>query len=110
MDKSEIVARADELRAQLDGMNDSAVIQRIIAEHDLVWAVWRDPAEPDGVGTLIIKGKRRLEAAASGVEGAPSGTVRFDPGDLEVTWAAVPCKSPEAAVAMHWTFGERELD
>jgi hypothetical protein len=52
-------------------------VKRIIAENDLVFGVWPDLAEPDGIGVHIIKGKRRLRSIASGADATPGGTVRL---------------------------------
>jgi hypothetical protein len=53
--KESIVAKANEvLRSELDARTER--IKRLIVGHDLVFAVWQDPTEHDGVGTRIIKG------------------------------------------------------
>jgi hypothetical protein len=35
-------------------------VQELVAAHELVFGVWQDAVEPNGVGLLIVKGANRL--------------------------------------------------
>jgi len=52
------VELATETNATMDGT--IAPVLKILATHDLVFAVWEDRKAPDGVDMLIIKGQRFL--------------------------------------------------
>jgi hypothetical protein len=81
-------------------------VKRIIAENDLVFGVWPDLAEPDGIGVHIIKGKRRLRSIASGADPTPGGTVRLKRAAEKMRVSAVPCDCAEQAIAAQQTLGE----
>ena len=68
---AEIVACANENAAVLDG--SMAPIHGILDASDLVFCVWQDATEPDGVGMMIVKGKRRLEAIGAASNPLPIG-------------------------------------
>jgi len=63
--KRRLVELANVNDAAMDGTMGSVL--EIIADNEVVYGVWQDPTEPDGVGTLIIKGANFVhEIAASG--------------------------------------------
>jgi hypothetical protein len=41
-------------------------IGQIVADNDVVFGVFPDPAKPHGVGVYLIKGRRRLEVLRAG--------------------------------------------
>lgn len=88
-----IVHKANAVRSRIT--TDFATVWKIIVENDLVFAVWQDPTERDTVGTLIIKGKGRLEQIAS------SGQAE------DLLWTAIPCISAEQAEALRIVCHER---
>jgi hypothetical protein len=58
--KQRAVEMANRHHAAMQGMTKKQAMQfvkEILAENELVVAVWQDPDEPDGVGMLLIKGK-----------------------------------------------------
>jgi hypothetical protein len=78
---------------QLDGTTESVV--RMIDESDVVLGIWKDDAEPDGVGVIVIKGEQLLaNIGQSGQTVLPRMT-------------AIPCDCGEMALAAKVTFGEQ---
>jgi hypothetical protein len=67
-----------------DFVMDYQWVKKNIDANDLVVAVWQDPSEPLGVGTLIIKGRRLLReviatnTATPGVKGQGTLARRSD--------------------------------
>jgi hypothetical protein len=52
MDKAQIVAKANEVSELLvDGRFEP--VRALVDANELVYAVWQDEEEPDGVGTMI---------------------------------------------------------
>lgn len=92
MDRSKIVAMANEFRHRMDGTTEP--IKEAMAENDIVFGVWQDATEPDGVGIHVIKGHRRVVEIASGTAAA------------EVKVTAIPCECAEQAVAAQRILGE----
>jgi hypothetical protein len=73
-------------------------VKAIMEEAELVYGVWADAGEPDGVDWLILKGERLLrESMASG-------------GPISTQTAAIWCESREDARSVRQTFGSHELD
>jgi hypothetical protein len=62
---AEFMRRLVEMANANDALMDGtmAPVLHLIAENDLVCAVWQDRAEPGGVGTLIVKGANQVRAA-----------------------------------------------
>ncbi|MCK2056987.1 hypothetical protein [Methylobacterium sp. 37f] len=88
------VAMANETQKHLNG--DFAQVQAIVDDAELVVAVWQDPNEPNGVGTMLIKGNQSLrEIVASDQE----RTQRV---------AAIPCVSAEQAEVLRQVAGEKD--
>jgi hypothetical protein len=49
-----MVTKAQENLALIDGT--TAPIKKIIADSDLVFAIWQDLSQPHGIGCLVVKG------------------------------------------------------
>jgi len=92
-DKQRLTALANDVAPLLDGTTEP--IKAIIAENDVVFGVWQDASESDGVGIHVIKGQTRLSAIASGHVAK----------DLKV--GAIPCACQEQAIACQETLGEK---
>ena len=91
IDKRALVDMANENAALMDGT--LAPVLRLVAEHDLVFAVWPDRHTPDGVGTMIVKGANRLRAIVADYQTQP------------VTVTAVKCVNAEQAEALRRHLG-----
>ena len=103
--KSRLVDYANANKELMDGTTEP--LKRILNENDLVFGVWMNVREPDGVGTTIIKGLNRLEAIAASGKPAPAGTVAFQPPpDLRIS--AISCPSADHAEACRITLGDGE--
>jgi hypothetical protein len=98
MDKQEILAKARQNEALMDGTTDAA--QRIIESTHLVFGVWQDESLPDGIGVFIIRGERSLEAMGLRVRRIPSGHA-LPEFSLKIRWDAILFDSFEAA-ALYW--------
>ncbi len=84
--KHQLVALANANRENIT--EDFATVQAIVDGASLVFGVFRDAAEPDGVGMLVVKGHALLrEIVASGKA-------------LPVDMTAVPCSCAEQAEAL----------
>jgi hypothetical protein len=82
-------------------------VKRIIANADVVFAVWFDPAESLGIGMHVIKGRRQLApTAVAGDEQSATTTRRPGKASESLTWNAVPCMSLEQAIAAQWILGD----
>jgi hypothetical protein len=85
-----IITMAEELRAGLvpmDGPTRAQLLSEIVANSEMVFGVWPDPAAEDGHGIAVIKGAD-LMPPLEGFETAE-----------EVRIAAIPCAGEEQAVA-----------
>ncbi len=91
--KQIIVASANANRAKLTTSIEP--VRQILDASDVVFGVWNDAVEPDGVGMLLIKGHQKLrEIMASGTQGcAISG---------------IPCINIEQAEALRQVLGEQD--
>jgi hypothetical protein len=91
-----LVDMANAVGAGLDETDPRAsveVVAKIVGAADVVFGVWQDDDEPNGVGLHCIKGIERIaEIAHSGHAG-------------ELKLAAVPCTSVEQAIAAERRFG-----
>jgi hypothetical protein len=81
-----LVDLANRNNAGMDGT--MAPVLQLVAEHDLVFAVWQDSAAPHGVGVLIVKGANRLREIATGS------------GSVQVRVTAISCIAAEQAEAL----------
>jgi hypothetical protein len=97
-DKMRLVESANEHRARIRSMSPTRAmlyVEEILAESDVVYGVWSDPSEDDGVGTWLVKGRsllRDIEVRKT------AATVRT---------SAVPCDCLEQAAALQRTLGDR---
>jgi hypothetical protein len=62
---------------------------------DLVFAVWQDRTQPDGVGLRVVKGIPLL------------GEVFTTQQTKGVSWQAIPCIEEAQAVALQQVLGDR---
>jgi hypothetical protein len=86
IDRQLIKALALRNQRLMDGTTEP--VRRILDGAQLVFAVWPDSDEPDGIGTLIAKGTHRLKAIAASGKPAPDGSAAFSPSQ-KVTVNAV---------------------
>ena len=76
--------------------SDSAfLIRKILDDNDVVFGLWQDASEPDGVGMNVIKGKNLIREVVASRKAA------------KVRIAAVPCKSAEHALATEQVCGDQ---
>lgn len=93
--KGAIVEAANKIGAEMNGCGIEA-LRLLVAAHDVVFGVWQDRREPDGVGLLLIKGAQAMrEVVAAGEARAVSLT-------------AIPVHSIEEAEAMRRVIGEQD--
>lgn len=86
-----LAQRAEIVRETINGKTPEVafkLIEGIINDAELVFGVWPDKAEADGVGVSVIKGTGLLANIASGWNRRAS-----------VSIAAIPCSSYEQAAA-----------
>lgn len=69
-------------------------IRQQIEDNDLVFGVWQDSSEPDGVGWLPVKGAQKLREIMSGGE------------SVLCSVTAIPCLCLEQAEALRLHAGE----
>jgi hypothetical protein len=75
-------------------LETTADLERIIAANDVVFAVWQDLTQPEGVSFTPIKG----QALFHGI---------VDAGKLAtVTWTAIPYREATEAAAMQEVLGD----
>jgi hypothetical protein len=87
-----VVDMANANLGKLDGT--TAPIREIIEGHDVVFGVWQDLTQPDGVDMLLIKGSRACrEVIASG-------------SAARVKISAIPCECYEQAIAAQRAVGD----
>ena len=89
--------RANAHQDAMRGMSDKAAtkyVREIVADNDVVFGVWQEPAAPYGVGIRPIKGRQWLEAITT--SGVPE-MLRLN---------AVPCAEEAQAVAAEQVFGK----
>jgi hypothetical protein len=81
--------------ANRDAMDGTMTpIRCLIADNEMVVAVWQDAEEPDGVGLLVIKGDRFLR------------TVIAENRPMPARYTAIPCTCIEQAIALKEVAGE----
>jgi hypothetical protein len=92
--KRQMVDLANETGPALDGSIDQ--IKQIFADADIVYGVWQDPAEEDGVGVLLMKGAHVLrDIVSSNIS-------------KQVRTSALPCTCYEQALVAKQKFGDGE--
>jgi len=69
-------------------------LRQIIEAHDVVFAVWQDASQRDGVGVTLIKGDELLQ------------TVVDTPRAVGTKLTAIPCSGLEEAEAMRKVYGD----
>jgi hypothetical protein len=104
LSRKDLLVAAEANRIRSDSYAET--VKSIIDSHDLVFGIWRDPSETDGVGMIMLKGRRRSRAVSAGVEAAPAGTVRFRDPEVSLRWSAILFDTRDDALAAHRTFGE----
>jgi hypothetical protein len=96
--KQNAVEMANGHHATMQGMSPKRAmryVKSILADNEIVLAIWQDPSEPDGVGMLLVKGRNKLrEAIMSNVA-------------INVKTSAVPCVCYEQAIALRETLGHK---
>jgi hypothetical protein len=89
--------------AEMKGMTATktkAFVLKILADNEIVFGVWQDADEPNGIGVLLIKGKARLEASLRDV--CASGVFV-----ITTKVSAVPCACYEQALALQQAYGDK---
>jgi hypothetical protein len=92
--KREMVDAANRNNACMDGT--MAPVREILSSADVVFAVWQDAAEMDGVGYMIVKGEDVLRRIVENQLPAP------------VRQTAIACINIEQAMALLQVCGERK--
>jgi hypothetical protein len=92
----ELVNIAEINNAEMDGTMEP--IKRIVADAEVVFAIWPDLEQREGIGLLIVKGEKLLEKVS--VSGRAQ-TIKIE---------AINCVSVEQAVALKQMLGDRDLD
>ena len=91
--KAMMVALANKNLSRLNGCGIDE-IRQLVDAHEVVFGVWQDLSEPDGIGSLIIKGQQILRVVAA------------SNGSKNVSLTAIPCSCIEEAMAFHQVVGE----
>jgi hypothetical protein len=91
-----LVDLANRNEANMDGTMEP--VERIVAAGDVVFAVWQDPEEENGVGSLVVKGAKLLKEI---VASQNPQAIRID---------AVKCTCVEQAIAFRQVLGDRDHD
>jgi hypothetical protein len=97
-EKMGLAEMANAHRARMRGMSPKEAmryVREVVAGSDLVYGVWSDPDEDDGVGTWLVKGRALLQRS-----------VDHDVTTIGVKTTAVPCDCPEQAVALQQVLGD----
>jgi hypothetical protein len=93
-DIARMVEKANANAALMNGTDD--MVMKIIAENDVVWGVWQDATQRDGVGLHLIKGRHPLKIT-------PASSL---PG---IRVSAIPCAGYGDAVAKRRDIGDGKL-
>lgn len=91
-----LASMAEELRLAiipLDELERARLVTRLVTDHHMVFGVWPDADQPDGVGFQVIKG-----------EGVMPPLDGFELAE-QVTVAAIPCAGLEQAIAARDAWG-----
>ena len=79
-DIARVVKKANANATLMDGSDDT--VMKIITENDVVWGVWQDATQRDGVGLHLIKGRHALKIT-------PANSITDHPGvgnSLRMPW------------------------
>jgi hypothetical protein len=91
-----LVDLANRNEAIMDGTIEP--VRRLVAEGDVVFAVWQDPNEQYGVGFLVVKGEKLLK------EFVASRTAHA------IGYSALKCICADQAIALKQVLGDRDHD
>lgn len=97
-----IADEANRTAALMDGTTKP--VKKLLADYELVFGVWNGEDEESGVGIMLMKGMKRMEALAAAAEPAPEGAIR--PNLKGANWTAVKCAAMEQAAACREMFGD----
>lgn len=92
--KQVVVASANAQRMVLDGSFEQ--VREMVNANDLVFGIWRDAAEPDGIGMLLVKGEQRLREIVASDKPVACSIV------------GIPCVVAEQAEALRQVAGEQD--
>ena len=94
---------ANEHTKEMRGMTEKEALQfvnRVIDDAEIVWGVYQDATQPNGVGLHIIKGRRALSTIIESGQFVGKGFA------FEMRMSAVPCNGLEQAVATEQVLGD----
>jgi hypothetical protein len=89
-----VVESANANRAILTG--DFEQVRQMVDGHDVVYGVWQDAAEVDGVGMLLIKGEQLLRHIVA------------DAKTVSCSIVGIPCVEAAQAEALRQVAGEQD--
>jgi hypothetical protein len=92
--KRKIVESANANRTILT--DDFEQVREMINTNDVVFGVWQDVAEPDGVGMLLVKGEQRLRECIA------------DDKSVLCRILGIPCIEAAQAEALRQVAGEHD--
>ena len=93
---SRLVDLANRNEETMDGTTEP--VRRILADGDVVFAVWQDQEEDYGVDYLVVKGAKLLKEIVASQTGQP------------MRLSAVKCVCEEQAIALKQVLGDRDHD
>jgi hypothetical protein len=94
---------ANKHREEMRGMSEKEALQfvnQVINGAEIVWGVYQDATQPNGVGIHIIKGRRALSTIVGSEQFVGKGFA------FEMRMSAVPCNDLEQAVATEQVLGD----
>jgi len=99
-DRADFVRRLVDLANRNEETMDGTTepVRRILADGDVVFAVWQDQEEDYGVDYLVVKGAKLLKEI---VASQNAQVMRID---------AVKCTCTEQAIALQQVLGDRDHD
>jgi hypothetical protein len=89
-----VVKKANANATLMDGSDDT--VMQIIAENDVVWGVWQDATQRDGVGLHLIKGRHALKIT-------PANSLQT------IRVSAIPCAGYGDAVGRRRDYGDGKV-
>jgi len=88
------VFQSAEANAALNGLPcDDPKLAAVIQRADFVYAVWREPRNPNGIGILLVRGLEVLDGDDS----------------RNVVCNAIPCADEDAALRLQARYGDSRL-
>ena len=93
-DIARVVKKANANATLMDGSDHT--VMKIIAENDVVWGVWQDTTQRDGVGLHLIKGRYALKIT-------PANSLQT------IRVSAIPCGCYGDAVARRRDLGDGKV-